>query len=34
VHKTKLIEKIAEILNIFLIFLPPYFPDLNPIEDV
>lgn len=34
VHKTKLVEKIAEILNINLIFLPPYFPDLNPIEDV
>jgi transposase len=34
VHKTKLIEKIAEILNINLIFLPPYSPDLNPIEDV
>ncbi|MBU4547602.1 MAG: transposase [Methanobacterium sp.] len=24
----------AEILNINLIFLPPYSPDLNPIEDV
>lgn len=34
VHKTKLVEKIAEILNINLIFLPPYSPDLNPIEDV
>jgi transposase len=34
VHKTKLIEKIAEILNINLIFLPPYSPDLNPIEDI
>ncbi|MDR0900311.1 MAG: transposase [Methanobrevibacter sp.] len=34
VHKTKLGEKIAEILNINLIFLPPYSPDLNPIEDV
>lgn len=34
VHKTKLVEKIAKILNINLIFLPPYSPDLNPIEDV
>ena len=34
VHKTKLVEKIAEILNINLIFLPPYSPDLNPIEDI
>lgn len=34
VHKTKLVEKIAEILNINLIFLPVYSPDLNPIEDV
>ena len=33
-HKTKLVQKIAEILNINLIFLPPYSPDLNPIEDV
>lgn len=34
VHKTKLVQKIAEILNINLIFLPPYSPDLNPIEDI
>jgi transposase len=34
VHKTKLVENIAKILNINLIFLPPYSPDLNPIEDV
>jgi len=34
VHKTKLVQKVAEILNINLIFLPPYSPDLNPIEDV
>ena len=33
VHKTKLVQ-IAKILNINLIFLPPYSPDLNPIEDV
>ncbi|MDR2623923.1 MAG: transposase [Methanobrevibacter sp.] len=29
-----MVEKIAEILNINLIFLPPYSPCLNPIEDV
>lgn len=34
VHKTKLVQKVAEILNINLIFLPPYCPDLNPIEDI
>lgn len=34
VHKTKLVQKVAEILNINLIFLPPYSPDLNPIEDI
>lgn len=34
VHKTKLVQKVAEILNINLIYLPPYSPDLNPIEDV
>jgi len=34
VHKTKLVQQIAEILNINLIFLPPYSPDLNPIEDI
>ena len=28
------IEEVAEILNINLIFLPTYSPDLNPIEDV
>jgi transposase len=34
VHHTPLIENIALILNINLIFLPPYSPDLNPIEDI
>jgi transposase len=34
VHKTKLVQQVAEILNIKLIFLPPYSPDLNPIEDI
>jgi len=34
VHKTKLVQQVAEILNINLIFLPPYSPDLNPIEDI
>jgi len=34
VHHTLLLEIIAIILNINLIFLPPYSPDLNPIEDV
>ena len=34
VHLSKYIEEIAKILNINLIFLPAYSPDLNPIEDV
>ena len=34
VHLTPLLENISIILNINLIFLPPYSPDLNPIEDV
>jgi len=34
VHKSEYIEIIAEILNINLIPLPTYSPDLNPIEDV
>ena len=34
VHHSVYIEKVAEILNIILIFLPTYSPDLNPIEDV
>ena len=34
IHKAKMVLKAAEILNINLIFLSPYSPDLNPIEDV
>ena len=34
IHTAKMIQKAAEILNINLIFLRPYCPDLNPIEDV
>jgi transposase len=34
VHHAKIVEKACEILNIRLIFLPPYSPFLNPIEDV
>ena len=33
-HHAKIVEKACEILNINLIFLKPYCPDLNPIEDV
>ncbi|MEG3225039.1 MAG: hypothetical protein BME94_05830 [Methanobacteriales archaeon Met13] len=33
-HKAALVKKVAEILNINLIFLPEYSPDLNPIEDI
>jgi transposase len=29
-----LVQKVAEILNINLIYLRPYCPDLSPIEDV
>ena len=34
VHHAKIVEKACKILNIHLIFLPPYSPFLNPIEDV
>ncbi len=34
VHKSAFIKKIAEILNIRLIYLPPYSPQLNPIEQL
>ena len=34
VHKSAFIKKIAEILNIELIYLPPYSPHLNPIEQL
>jgi transposase len=31
-HKTELCQKIAREQGIYLVFLPPYSPDLNPIE--
>ncbi len=31
-HHSKTVLEAAELLNIKLIFLPPYSPDLNPIE--
>lgn len=34
VHKSAFIKKVAKILNIVLIFLPPYSPHLNPIEQL
>ena len=34
VHKAQLVKKICEILNMNLIYLPPYFPQFNPIEQV
>lgn len=34
VHKSEFIKIIAEILNIKLIYLPPYSPHLNPIEQL
>ncbi len=34
IHHAKIVQKACEILNINLIFLQPYCPDLNPIEDV
>ena len=34
IHRAKMVLKAAEILNINLIFLSPYSPDLSPIEDV
>lgn len=33
-HHSILLKNVAEILNINLIYLPKYSPDLNPIEDV
>ena len=33
-HKSKFIKEVAEILNITLIYLPPYSPHLNPIEQI
>ena len=34
IHKAKITKIVADILNINLIFLPPYCPFLNPIEKV
>ena len=34
IHKTKITKIVADILNIRLIYLPPYSPFLNPIERV
>ena len=31
-HKSKMVKELAEELNVFLVYLPPYSPDLNPIE--
>lgn len=31
-HKSKLVKQTAEDLDIYFVFLPPYSPDLNPIE--
>jgi len=33
-HRSKFIQEVAEILNITLIYLPPYSPHLNPIEQL
>lgn len=34
IHHAKIISEVCDILNLKLIFLEPYCPDLNPIEDV
>ena len=34
VHHPGYIEQVVKIVNINLIFLPTYSPDLNPIEDI
>jgi putative transposase len=31
-HLSRLVQRTARLLNIILVFLPPYSPDLNPIE--
>jgi putative transposase len=31
-HASKLVRRTAHLLDIVLVFLPPYSPDLNPIE--
>jgi len=33
-HRSKLVREFAEGHNITLVFLPPYSPDLNPIEQI
>jgi putative transposase len=33
-HRTENVEIMVEILDIELIFLPPYSPQLNPIEEI
>ena len=33
-HRSKMVSEFAESNNISLVFLPPYSPDLNPIEQV
>lgn len=33
-HRSNLVKKVATILNINLIYLPPYSPHPNPIEQV
>lgn len=34
IHKSKVVEYVCDILSINLVFLPPYCPFLNPIENV
>ena len=34
IHTSKIVEEVSEILFINLVFLPPYCPFLNPIEDL
>lgn len=34
IHTAKFVEEMCDILSINLVFLPPYSPFLNPIEDV
>ena len=34
IHTAKIVEESYEILSVNLVFLPPYYPFLSPIEDV
>ena len=34
IHKAKIVEEACEILSVNLVYLPPYCPFLNPIEDI